>query len=86
MSNSRRILTERMGSIPASMQVSREMQQKLIDSFGNIFKSIWSSAKLLGRNLLFNAQVVIGAMDGDQKKIDKAFKDFRDVWRTTQTF
>jgi hypothetical protein len=76
MSLSRRILTERMGSIPASMQMSQEMQKKLVDSFGNIFKSIWSSAKLLGRNLLFNAQVVIGAMDGDQEKVNKAFKDF----------
>ena len=76
MSLSRRILTERMGSIPASMQMSQEMKQKLIDSFGNIFKSIWSSTKLLGRNLLFNAQVVIGAMDGDQEKVNKAFKDF----------
>lgn len=76
MLRSRRILLERMGSIPASMQLSREMQQKLIDSFGNIFKSIWSSAKLLGKNLLFNAKVVVAAMDGDQQKVDAAFKEF----------
>jgi hypothetical protein len=65
-----------MGSIPASMQLSKDQQDRLFDSFGNIFKSIWSSAKLLGNNLMFNARMAVAAMDGDREKMNQAFKQF----------
>jgi len=79
MPHSRRILAERIGSVPASMRASPEMREKLVSSFGNIFKSIWSSTKLLGNNLMFNARMAVAAMDGDREKMKDAFKKFADA-------
>ena len=58
------------------MQLSREESRAFWDSFGNIFKAIGSSAKLLYQNLLFNAKVVIASMDGDRRNVNKAFEDY----------
>jgi len=55
------------------------MREKLVSSFGNIFKSIWSSTKLLGNNLMFNARMAVAAMDGDREKMKDAFKKFADA-------
>ena len=72
----RRLISERMGTVPSSMKLSQEESNRLWDSFGNIFKSIGSSAKLLYQNLLFNAKVVIASMDGDRRNVNKAFEDY----------
>jgi len=76
MVSNRRLLQERMGSIPASMRMSDQQWDALWGSFTNIFKAGWSSIKLVGQNVLFNARMAIAAMDGDRAKMQKAFDEY----------
>jgi len=70
------LLTERMGSIPSYMSITADDLKGLYESFWNIFKSVWSSMKLLDSTLMLNLRVVTASLKGDKKAIAEAFSIF----------
>lgn len=70
------LLTERMGSIPSYMSITTDDLKGLYESFWNIFKSVWSSMKLLDSTLMLNLRVVTASLKGDKKAIAEAFSIF----------
>ena len=80
----KRLLTERMGSVPSYMQWSAEEVGEIFKSFVNIFKSVGSSIKLLKDTLVLNMRVVAASITQDRGKIAKAYEEFgkaRDEYR-----
>ena len=69
-SNDSRLLKE---SIPSYMQVSPADMKEIYESFLNIFKTFWSSVKLLSSTLALNLKVITYTLFNDQKWIDGAF-------------
>ena len=72
-SNDSRLLKE---SIPSYMQVSPADMKEIYESFLNIFKTFWSSVKLLSSTLALNLKVITYTLFNDQKWIDGAFAKF----------
>ena len=72
----KRLLTERMGSVPSYMQWSADEVGEILKSFSNIFKSVWSSVKLLKDTLVLNAKVIAASITQDRSKIAEAYKEF----------
>jgi len=72
-SNDSKLLKE---SIPSYMQVSPNDMKEIYGSFLNIFKTFWSSVKLLSSTLALNLKVIIYSAFNDQKWINGAFAKF----------
>ena len=71
------LLTERMGSIPSYMTISADDLKGLFSSFWNIFKSVWSSMKLLDSTLMLNLRVISASWRGDKEAVAEAFTIFK---------
>lgn len=72
----KQLLTERMGSIPSYMQWTTKEVGEIFSSFANIFKSVWSSVKLLKDTLVLNARVIGASISQDRNKIAAAYEKF----------
>ena len=63
-------------TMPSYMTLSLDEMSSIFESFLNIFKTIWSSVKLLTSTLVLNMKVVAGSITNDRKAIQEAFADF----------
>lgn len=74
----RRLISEAIATIPSYMTLDDTQRGNLVGSFANIFKSVFSSLKLLGNTLILNLNVVQAAFTNDQAKIKSAFAKFKE--------
>jgi hypothetical protein len=72
-SNDDKLLKE---SIPSYMQITPDEMETIYGSFFNIFKTMWSSIKLLSSTLALNLKVITYSAFRDQKRIKAAFTTF----------
>jgi len=70
----RKLLKE--SSYPSYMVFSISEMEEIFESFANIFKSVWSSIKLLSNTLLLNLKLITYNVTLDKKKIAAAKEDF----------
>lgn len=63
-------------SYPSYMVFSIDEMEDIFKSFANIFKSVWSSIKLLSNTLLLNLKLITYNVTLDKKRIEAAKKDF----------
>jgi len=63
-------------SYPSYMVFSISEMEEIFESFANIFKSVWSSIKLLSNTLLLNLKLITYNVTLDKKKIAAAKEDF----------
>ena len=63
-------------SIPSYMQITQEEMETIYGSFFNIFKTMWSSIKLLSSTLALNLKVITYSAFRDKKRINAAFATF----------
>lgn len=62
---------------PDYMSFSLSDMKELLDSFVNIFKSIWSSIKLAWATIELNLKVVVGTWTKNKQMINDAFSNFQ---------
>ncbi len=62
---------------PDYMSFTLSDMKELLDSFVNIFKSIWSSIKLAWATIELNLKVVVGTWTKNKQMINDAFGDFQ---------
>lgn len=72
--DNKRLLKE--SSYPSYMVFSISEMEEIFESFANIFKSVWSSIKLLSNTLLLNLKLITYNVTLDKKKIAAAKEDF----------
>lgn len=72
----RRLLNE-VSYYPDYMSFSLSEMEELLNSFVDIFKSIWSSIKLAWATIELNLKVVIGTWTKNKKMVADAFSDFQ---------
>jgi len=72
-SNDDKLLKE---SIPSYMQITPDEMETIYGSFFNIFKTMWSSIKLLSSTLALNLKVITYSAFRDKKRINAAFTTF----------
>ena len=65
-------------TMPSYMTLSLDEMSSIFESFVNIFKTIWSSVKLLTNTLVLNMKVVAGSITNDREAIKEAFDDFEE--------
>jgi len=65
-------------TMPSYMTLSLDEMSSIFESFLNIFKTIWSSVKLLTSTLVLNMKVVAGSMTNDRAAIQKAFEGYEE--------
>ena len=58
------------------MQITQEEMETIYGSFFNIFKTMWSSIKLLSSTLALNLKVITYSAFRDKKRINDAFATF----------
>lgn len=63
-------------SLPGYMVFSPEEMGSIFESFANIFKSVWSSIKLLKSTLLLNLKTIVYTASNDKKFLEQARQDF----------
>jgi len=61
---------------PSYMLIGKEDMDDIFESFKNIFKTAWSSIKLLSSTLTLNLKVIKYTFRKDKEKIDAAFYEF----------
>lgn len=66
-------------SIPSYMSFSPTEMGDMFSSFANIFKSVWSSIKLLKSTLMLNLKTVIYTAFNDKKFLEEARKTFNEA-------
>jgi hypothetical protein len=72
--DNKRLLKE--SSYPSYMVFSISEMEEIFESFANIFKSVWSSIKLLSNTLLLNLKLITYNVTLDKKKIAAAKEEF----------
>ena len=71
--DNRKLLQE---GYPSYMVFSIDEMEDIFESFANIFKSVWSSIKLLSNTLLLNLKLITYNVTLDKQKIAQAKADF----------
>jgi hypothetical protein len=71
--DNRKLLQE---GYPSYMVFSIDEMENIFESFANIFKSVWSSIKLLSNTLLLNLKLITYNVTLDKQKIAQAKADF----------
>ena len=71
--NNEKLLKE---AYPSYMLIGKEDMDDIFESFKNIFKTAWSSIKLLSSTLALNLKVIKYTFRKDKEKIDAAFYEF----------
>lgn len=66
-------------SIPSYMRITQEEMETIYGSFFNIFKTMWSSIKLLSSTLALNLKVITYSAFKDKKRINAAFTTFAEA-------
>ena len=70
------LLLERLGTVPSYMTLSIEDMTSIVESFANVFKSIWSSLKLLTSTLTLNLKVISASLRRNKEDTKAAYASF----------
>ena len=72
--NSKKLISE--SYYPSYMTMSRDEAEEIFNSFINIFKSVWSSVKLLFATLKLNINVIAAVVAGNDNWLKNSYAEF----------
>ena len=72
--NSKKLISE--AYYPSYMTMSRDEAEEIFNSFINIFKSVWSSVKLLFATLKLNINVIAAVVAGNDNCLKNSYAEF----------